>query len=225
MKKALYLITFMLLFGVTHGADFCGSFGEYRTQIRRKMDISQTNTGYASDSTLNQFVREAVVQLVPIIKGYTKTAVVTTVYKDNSYSIDSTITNIESVEWSYNDSIKSFVYVPKSQWYQMEHKETGNKDGYEKRPSYYDFTDSYLYLYPVPTKSGDSIIITGTGKIASLAASDNLSNIPQKYRGAILNYAVYQLAKSKGHPLWESFYRDYVESVTMLTGGKVETTK
>ena len=225
MKKYIYFITFMLMFGVTHSADFCGSFSEYRTQMRRKLDIKQSNTAYADDSTLNQFIRESVVHVVPLINGYTTTAVVTTSYGDNSYAIDTSLVDIESVEWSYNDSIKSMIYVPKAQWYQMENKETGTKDGYEKRPSYYDFTDSYLYLYPVPTKSGDSIIITGTGKIKSLAGSDSLSNIPQKYRDVVLNYAVYQLSRAKQHPAWESFYRDYAESVSMFRGAKVETTK
>jgi hypothetical protein len=82
-------------------------------------------------------------------------------------------------------------------------------------------------LYPISSKSGDTIKVTVTRKINSIAALDSLILIPQKYRIPILSYASYLTARTLHSPLTASFLRDYKEEVAILEtrGSNVSTPK
>lgn len=87
---------------------------------------------------------------------------------------------------------------------------------YDRRPDYYDYTDSLLFLYPVPIIAGDTIRILAWTKVPA-PSSDSLVSIPIEYRDAVLKYATYMTAKSRQHPLTELVYkRDYDEAIAIL---------
>lgn len=227
MKK-LFVILLFLFLGMfvnqkSNAADFMYSMQEYRWQIRRNLGIDITNTAYISDSSLNQFVRYSIVSMNPLMRAYKTIDSFTTTYGETRYPLDTFVTDsivgIIDVIWNSKDSIKSLVYMPKDQWYQLEVRHTLGKTGYELRPSYYDYIDNYLFVYPAPSVTGDTIVITAWSKIEDISTSDStkgLDDIPQPYRTVILNYATYKIAQAKQHPMTELFKQDYLESLKFV---------
>jgi len=217
MKRIGYIIVLMLLPCLVHAGGFLGTIENYRDQIKRRLNVKTSSTAFISDTVANQFIREAVVTMMPAIRADKTVWTITTTYKQNAYSLDSTVLGISSVEWSKNDSVKSFVPVPRAKFYEMEHRETaGQKNGYDRRPSYYDYIDDQIFVYPPPTVVGDTIKIVGWQKVVNIDTATDLSAIPQVYRPAILTYSIYLIARRGERRDAEMFYRDYTNVVHLL---------
>lgn len=200
-----------------YSADYADSFSEYRIQIKNNLNVKITNTTWISDSTLNDFIRASIIKVSPIVRSNKTQFKFTTRNLIGSYSLDTTVVGVIDVAWSSNNYLKVMMYAPKSIWYTFENKSTiDGKDVYAKRPSYYDYIDGTLFLYPVPTTTGDTVVIDAYTKITSLSASDNLDDIPQVYRTAIVDYATYLAARSKQHPDRAMYYQNYLESVQLI---------
>jgi len=216
--KRLILIAVLLVFAASvSAADFMDSFAEYQTQIRLNLGVTATNTSYAADTTLNRVIRLSAIHINNLLKTYKTINEFVTVYHDGSYDLDSVI-GVIYVEWSKNDSVKALVYAPKGQWYQLEVQEIASQKDYKKRPSYYDFVDGTLYLFPAPVIAGDTIRVTGWEKIGNISAAASLTDIKQRYRTAVLAYATYRMALSRTHPSTQLFKGDYEEAVISLKG-------
>lgn len=212
--KRITLIALLIASSVL-SAEYLSTFSAVRSEVKSALNISGTT--YVSDSTLNGFIREAIVTTNPTLRGNKTVTSFVTSYYQNTYSIDTLLIDILSVEWSYNDSVKSLVYVPRSKWYEQAHKETKDKSGYEKRPSFFDFTDDQIFLYPTPTKTGDTIRVLGVSRITGMDTLSSLATVPEEYRPAILKYVIWKVASSKQHPLSDRYYNEYVMARDMIS--------
>lgn len=230
MKRITILLLLFLASSVC-AADWCATFSGYRDAVRDKHNILRTNTTWVTDTVLNQLIREAVIDVVNDVRAIKKVYNDTTEYRQFTYSIDSGILGIISVRWvsPNRDSIKSLLYVPQDRWNELVTTSTSGEDGYLATPSYYDYIDGSLFIYPPPETHGDTLQIVAWRKVPSIAASDSLVIIPQKFRVAIVNYVAYQIAKAKSHPFMTNFYADFISAMTKARadGGIVsrETTK
>lgn len=204
------------------GADFAGSFSEYRSQIRLLLGLTTTNTTYGSDSTFNQCIRQSVIAVNPIIKGKKQTYKVAISSSVDSYTLDTGIIAVDNVEIFRTKTLKQLKYVSRETFWQMPKDDNAGKTGKPALPDYYDWTDGSIYIWPPPevssvgTTSGDSLRITATKQIPSIAAVDSLVIIPQEYRTAIVQYATWLVARSRNHPMTEIFRRDAIEAIQMV---------
>jgi hypothetical protein len=212
MKRLIILLVSVLGFSSAQAGDLLDSLSAYRYQMRRHLGVDTASTGYISDENANQFVREAIVTLMPVIRADKIDDTITTSYRQTDYSLDSTFLGVISVEWRKMDTIKALQYVPRGKWYDLKHNATqGGKNPYLKRPSFFDYDDDYLYVFPVPTTTvADTIIVHGWRKLPSVMAASDLTAIPQAYRVPILHWAVYLVARAKQKPDVDRFFRDFM---------------
>ena len=216
LRILLILLVFSLFACTASGADeFLDSLQDYRHDIMIALG-ADTNSSIFDDSTLNDFVRHSVYHLIPVTRMRQKEFSFETTYKNNRYALDTSIMEIIAVEWFNLDSLKSIIYAPKSSWYRLPTKLTKNEpEAYSRRPSYYDFTDSLIFLYPVPILI-DSIRILASTKPPDFFTQDTLEAIPIEYRDAVLKYATYLAARSRQHPLTQLFWREYQETIANI---------
>jgi hypothetical protein len=217
--KRITIFLLLFLASSVGAADFLDSFSEYRAHVKRKLGIATTNTTYVSDSSFNQFVREAVVAVVPVVGADKEIKVTTSSYRQMTYTLDTQVVKIHSVRWSKNDSTKSLLFVPMEVWYEQEHKSTTNQQKpHDKRPSYYFYTDTQLFVHPPPVIVGDTFRILATLKVKDIAAAADLAAVYPKYRVALLNYVAWKVAESRQHPMTNMFKADYDVALAELNG-------
>lgn len=216
MKKLIIVFLILLSSGVVYSADYAESFADYRSQIKSNLNINTSNTSYVTDTVMNQMIRQAVIMVNASLRPIKNRISITTTHRVGVYSLDTTVLGVIDVSWHKNDSVKTFLFKPKTYWYQGEVQSTFGKKGYEARPSYYDFIDDEVYLYPAPFVTGDTITITAWQKVQDLAKYDNLSTIPQQYRVPIVLYATYLIALSKQHPSTATYLQNYVNSISAI---------
>ena len=215
MKKILFTLCLLLICGNILSSDFCETFEDYEWRIKGKLNLDTASTAI-SDTIMHQHIREAVIKVLPMIRGIKSIDTILTTANAGAYSLDSTVVGVLNVEWFKEDSLKTMLYSPKSGWYQYVVKGLSGKKGYEKRPSYYDYIDNLLFMFPIPISGGDSIEVSVYRKVNSISALDSLVLIPQKYRVAILEYATFLAASSIQSPLMAIFEKSFKESVATL---------
>ena len=217
MKGILLLVLLLVMPLEVMAADFLDSFAEYNYQVRRKLGVDTAGTGYHSDTTGKQFVREAVVFVVPLVRAIKSNGVIVTTYRTHAYALDTLVVDVVSAMWIKNDSIKTLLYKPKELWYQGEDNSTTDGRGFTKRPSYYDYDDDSVYFYPAPTNTtGDTISISMSSKVKNISAAASLTDIPPKYRIAVLYHALFNAAASRQHPHTAIYYQEYITAVNSL---------
>lgn len=202
MKRILIAVLLVLVASQLMAADVLETWDDYRVAMRRKLGYDTAATGLLTDANAAAFIREAVVQIVPLVQARKQITSVVTTYKNYTYALDTTLTGILAVWWSKNDSIKVLKYVPINSWSEQEHKKTsGESVPFLQRPSFYDYTDSLLLVYPSPSLNfGDTLRIKGLHRISSVLTDSTLSEIPQKYRMPVLNYATWVAAVARTDP-------------------------
>ena len=211
------LLICLVLLASTASAGFLGSFSGYRTQIKNKLNIAVAATSPLSDSVLNDFVREAVVTNVPLMQGIKVKVIDTLVKRQNAYTLDSTLLYVKSVVWNKYDSVKSLLYLPQELWYSKEVKTTSGKKEYDRIPSYYDYDDTYLYLYPSPSVvENDTLEIRGVRRMGSISTLDSLVLIPEVYQTPILLYATYLAAQAISNPMTPLLKVEYEKSLANI---------
>lgn len=216
MKKLLIALM-LLAVGVMATEDYLGKYADYRNQIKRRFNVGVTVTTEPwSDTTLNQFVRDAVVHHSRLMRGPIFTDKIVSSADVGTYAMDTALVDILGVWWSKNDSTKSFLRVPREQWYTAKITPLAGKAAFDYRPSYYDWSDSLLWLYPVPDGAGDTIVVQGWRRVPSIAASDNLSVIPQELRPTILDYVVWQIAMATSSPMVQMYMASYQQKLADL---------
>ena len=214
MKKILLIMIIMVLATNVGAVDYLDNFTDYRWAMRRALGLDTTSQRVLDDTTANQFIREGVYHVTPVLSLRQKEFTFATTYKNNRYALDTLIMEIIAVEWFNLDSIKTIIFAPKKSWYQLPIKQTADEPmAYSRRPSYYDYTDSLIFLYPVPIIVGDSIRILASTRLPDFNIKDTLEIVPIEYRDAILKYATYLAARSKAHPQTELFWKEYQETI------------
>jgi len=225
MKKiALILSTFALFLSTNvFAADVLGTFSDYTYLLRQSFNVDTSDQAYLSDTIAHQFVRLSVVTLGPMLRGDKAVFHDTTVYHKDHYGLDTTIWGISSVQWVHADTVKTLKWIPQSRFGETyQQMAAPAQTAVERRPYFYDHIDDTLFVFPAPIRNGDTLRIVAWKKVPSIAASDNLSGIPQKYRSPIFHFAAYLIARAKQHPLTALYRQDYQEAMTfaMTHGGQ-----
>lgn len=228
MKRWLFAILSIPLFAT--GADFLATMGSAREQIKWTLGYASTVTdGVLADTSLNQFIREGIVTVAPLVAGIKAEQSFVTSYRVNKYALDTATLTVVSVFWQKNDSIKPLHLVPIGQWGEQTHRTTSGKNRFLKRPSYYDWTDDNIYLFPSPTSPvADTIKIIAFQKVAGIAVAGTLDSLPQVYRLPVYKYALWRTAGALQHPLTNHYWQDYQQSLAgvnaaLNTRGRVAT--
>lgn len=217
MKRLLFVFVVLFLYVPIRGAGVLEVFQNYRHAIKQSLGLDTASSAIA-DTTLNEYVRRAVLQITPLLQPRLVEDSIVTTANENIYSLDTLTVGISSVQWRNVDSIKSLIYAPREVWYQLKVNPNTSNEGnpYDQRPSYYDYADSQIFLYPIPTIADDAFYIMSWFKLSNAHEKDSLFQIPVQYRMAVLGYATYLTARSRQHPLTELFLRDYQETVAIL---------
>lgn len=221
MKRLLLIMAMLVLCGSVRAATVTGiyldSLRNYRVQVLIYLNIDTTNTTYVTTGALDHLIREAIVTNMVLMRcDKTIDSTTVTKFRQNTYALDSLMLGVSSVEWSKNDSVKALMYVPRSHWYEMEDRSTVGQKNFAERPSYYDYDDDRVYLFPTPTVVGDTIMITGWQGIGTIDTISAFSSIPQKYRAPIARCAAWLVVKAKQHPLTETYKKDYMELLATI---------
>ena len=194
MRRLLIAAIVLVLCGSVLADDFLDSREDYRIQIRRKLGFTTSSSGAATDGNLDAFVSEGVAYTMPLIRSSKQEQTFVTSYETASYALDTTTIGVEAVWIKHRDTIKVLVPLPIAEWGEKTHEYTrGQKLSRLKRPSYYDWTDSLLYLFPVPTR-GDTVHVMGWHDLGDITTDTLLTSIPQQYRVVVLNYATWKCA-------------------------------
>ena len=224
MRNLLLIVCVLLIGGPVLAQDFVETKAEYRKQIRLKLGVDTSSSGYLTDDAANAFISEALTFALPLIKGKKIVTSFVTAYRDGDYPLDPTMDGIFAVWWSQNDSVKPLSYLPISQWGNADHQSTkGNPEGALKRPSYYDYSDDSLFVYPIPYASiGDTIKVLGWAEEVSTATDTSFAQIPQKYRTVIVNYAAWLAAEARSDPRAERIFQVLLWSLQAVNGNPGE---
>ena len=205
MKRLILLLVLLGTIPV-QAASWLDARDDYAVAARVKLGIATGSTGYLSDSTASLLFNEAVTAILPVNRGIKRiTKIVTSVYQD-TYALDTTLIGIEGVRWTKRDSVKSLMYLPVSKWNQP-HDETGGQTSTLNRPSFYDYTDSLLVVYPCPSyPGGDTLEVWGWHRLGNTDTDTLPTKIYERYRVAILYHMVWNFAKSRQDPRTQIFF-------------------
>jgi hypothetical protein len=197
------LILFLILLCAipVQAASYLDSRTDYYSALRTKFGVITSTSGYAGTTTCSLLFNEAVVAILPINQGIKRITKIVTSYKQDTYALDTTLIGIDYVRWTKADSVKSIEYLPASMWSRQAHKTTDGQDGYLKRPSFYDRTDSLIVLFPPPTNTTpDTIEIWGWHRHATADTDTLPTEIPERYRLSVLYHMCWNLAKARQDP-------------------------
>lgn len=212
----LRAIALIFLLSVSVRADVLDSLSHYRTAIRMRLGFSTTSTAL-TDTLLNTHIRFAAVQVNNEVGGYRVSRSFVTAPFTDSYSFDSTIAP-QSITIKKYDTVKSLNYKPMSEWSSVEHqKTTGQANGYLKRPSYYDYIDGRLFIFPAPYLI-DTIRVIGVQKVLNAQTAQAITQIPERYRNLVLLLATVYVAQSRQHPMFPLIQGEYQRAIASLVG-------
>ena len=201
--KRLLVVILILAYGSVHAADFVLTLSDYRSQIKRKLNVDPANSTWMTDTVMNQLIREAIVTVNPRIAGVKVTKTFLTTTNRMSYPIDTTVVDVFNVGWKSNDTVRWFTQMPMEKWSGLSTQNTwGAPDAYLSRPSVFDMTYDSIYLFPIPTLDGDTIMYIGSQKITGITTRDTIGTILQELRVPILDWATFLVAQAKQDMRW-----------------------
>lgn len=224
--KRILLALLLLLFAAPLSASDSTlylTFDQIAVAARGSLGYDTTSTVGLSDAANARFAREGLLALQPFMKGDEVEWIFTTTYMEHRYAIDSDIVWISSVTWRKQDSAKVLLPITMKNWGQVEHKHTMGAKNYLAHPSYYDWSDAYLLLYPIPSlKSGayDTIRVIGYQAVSDLDTITTMTHLKERYRIAVKKYVTWQAAKANYDVRTNLFMQEYKEAVAILRGEK-----
>lgn len=219
MKKYIYTLVFLLL-AVSPRAEILDSLRHYSVEMRYSLGYTSSSSNSLTDTVAHTLVREAVNRMTALLRPIKRVETFTTSYRQSSYGLPDSALGVISVYWRKGDSIKTLQYLPIEEWSRTVATKTDeNKDGQGSRPSYYDYIEDSVFVYPAPTNWGglvDTFRVVTWGRINNLSSASDLSEIPVQYRPAVLDYATMKAAARRQHPFTEMFINLYRETMQSL---------
>ena len=197
MKR--WLILFLLLPMTISANSWLDARADFYVAARVKLGYATANSAPLTDTTGSLLFNEAVTLILPINKGVKRVTKIVTAYHQTAYGLDSTLVDIESVFLDSSGFVKPMKYIPIGNWADQEHRGTdGGSSQNLTRTSYYDYTDSLIFIYPVPSQNRkDTLNIIGWHRIADVDIATVATQIPEMYRIAILYHMVWNHAKAR----------------------------
>lgn len=199
--KILGLILVLFLVGAdARSADYMDSLGKVESLVKQNLGM-QSNTSGLADSLVALYVREGLVVLAPAVATRPFRDTITTTQYLMDYSLDSQMIEITKAFWKKKDTLVPVRYLPSDSFdYKFGASYTlAGKTGILAHPSYFDWVQGRMTLYPVPYITGDTIIIDGLAKIKNVMLDTGLmTQIAVSYRPLIAAYATMRCASSLG---------------------------
>lgn len=220
MKRLILMLILML--ALTAGAtDLFSTYASVRQYIRTELGYSSSSTGPLSDSLLNVYIRIASVTTNPVIQAREVEKSILCADGQNHYTLDS-LESIISVEWAMNDSVKSLLFVPRELWHEQSHKfcKAEKDNSWLAYPSYFDYSDSLLFVHPPPDRGSDTIKILGVERTPDIDTASTLTRFPRKYRVAIAMRATADVAQAITSPktaVLEGKFEKYMAKIGAAT--------
>lgn len=213
MKRLILIVAQLLCMAGVASAIDLDNLLDYRHQMRRNLGLDTASTNALSDTSANEFVREAVMTVIPSGRYLREEFKFVTSYRDLDYSLDTSLVAVEAVVWTKNDSLKALTYAPMSAWVGADITNLVGENGYNRRPSRYDYIEGTIYLNPTPVVAGDTIRVVARTRVKNIAGAVDMSSIPQQFRWPILKCATWLAANARQDPRSVIFYQEYQNSL------------
>lgn len=158
----------------------------------RRVTNTKDDDFFASAEIIENYLYSACLQVseqVPCLETY-QTAV--SVASQQTYSIPDDAMQIKRVVYDGNKLQK----ITMRQLDTLEGNET--LDQATGRPEYYWIWGDYLYLYPVPNASSDTIEIYSIDRHSAIAATDTSISIPKEWHTRLCNFIIAQIHYKQG---------------------------
>ena len=196
----LFLLFLMLLAPSVSAGSWLDTRTDYYTAARVKMGFKTTSTGALTDTAASLLWNEAVAMILPVNRGIKRLTTIVTSYRESTYALDSTLIDIEAVWFDSVGIIKPMKYLPVRFWRDQPHiNADGTPNPFLARPSFFDYTDSVLIIYPTPGQTTkDTMTVMGWHRLADVDTVTVSGVIPEMYRLAILYHMVWNHAKARG---------------------------
>ncbi len=185
--------------------DFLDSLREQCALVRQNLNIA-TNGSQLEDSVVAKYIREGYCILAPAVKGRQVRDTIVTVQYQEDYvvatgvtGIDSTLIEILKVRMSNKDTIKTIKHAAQEVWDTLfpEGYTLKGRTGMTAHPSYYDWVQGRITLYPVPYIAGDTIIIDGVARVHTIMTDSTfVAQFPVIYRPLVTTYATVRQAEA-----------------------------
>ena len=224
MKKLIVL--FLLLFAINVQAQ------DYATDTTAVIAKVKQNVGWATtndnviDSIISGYAQEGalIVSAVASSRIFFDTTV--TVVHNHWLLYDSLITVVTDVAFFSRDSIKELKQRDRQGWDTLEAVDDYliKSSAWDDRlPSFYDWDGGYLFLFPTPGHSGDSLLIMGYGRPDNMETNIDFSDILLTHRPAVVYYATAMFATRLGLPeaqAWDAKFKEYIQAINATINRK-----
>jgi len=207
MKRLLFTIFILMAVASSTSAEILATVASAMYRARADLNVDTTDTEYLPTIEATHRIREAVSLINHLLMDNRTNTAIPLAVNTYKYGLDS-LETITSVQFIRGDTIKTLSYVPRAQWYEMENQFSKGLNGMLAHPSYWDYYDDTIYIFPVPSRV-DTLYATANDEIFGLDTLTLLSGIDEVYRPAIIKYVVYETAKIRQHPMTAIYKQDY----------------
>lgn len=214
-------VIFVLFATVAFSAeDYLDSLQEYSAVISQNLNIS-TSSSSCPDSMKFRSVRSAAIVVAQAIYGNFVLDTVVATANDYDYGIDSVL-KIKYVTFKNTDTVLPLTYAPMVEWRNLKIKKTlSGQAGALAHPSFYDWDNGYLFLYPTPSVA-DTFIVYGYGKLINIIGDSTfVTNLEVNYRPALEACATSLTAlKLKMYDDYTAWWAVFEKEVALINGVK-----
>jgi len=207
MKKYLAIIILLFAINVQAVDEYVNDIAD--AVIRVKMNVGWvTSTDADIDSVIAGYYKEGALLVAVATSGRISFDTVVTTAYNHFLAYDTMMYAVTDVGFFSVDSLKELKQRDRQGWDSLDAVDNhlvGKTTWEERLSSYYDWDGGYLFLYPPPAHSGDSILIMGYSKPRCIEDSLLLIDIPVIHRPAIVYYATAMFATRIGLPTAETW--------------------
>jgi len=183
--RILLIALMVLIVSTAYGAeDYLDSLQEYSAVISQNLNISTTSKA-CPDSMKFRSVRSAAIVVAQAIYGNFMLDTVVATADDYDYALDSLI-KVKYVNFKSTDTVLPLIFTPMVEWRSLKIPRTlTGQSGVLAHPSYYDWDNGYLFLYPTP-HAADTFIVYGFGKLANIISDSTfVTDLEVNYRPSL----------------------------------------
>ena len=224
MKKLFALI--MLVFALNVQAqDYATDTTVVIAQVKQNVGWATTNDNVI-DSIIVGYIKEGAFIVSSAIRSRILFDTVVTTAHDHFIAYDTLMVTIDDVGFFSRDSIKELRWRDREGWDTLEAVDDyliGKFKWDERLPSYYDWDAGYLFLFPTPGHSGDSLLIIGYGRPDNMEGKVDLTDIVLTHRPAVVYYATAMFATRLGLPEakeWDAKFNYWIQTINATINRK-----
>jgi len=200
MKRIILILFALSLLPFTSRAEFLDSTSEMMAMVRDNLRMKAATTAL-TDSVITKYIKQAAYDLSAAAALIARRDTVITTQYLHDYTLDSQIIDVKKVFWNKRDSLAPLKYITVENWDSVlvYGVTLSGHEGEDMIPRAYDWVAGRITLYPVPVRTGDTIIIDAIARPDSVTTGDTLqyvTDFPTIYRPMIVTYATVLTAAS-----------------------------